>query len=146
MLSLSPFVYGAFIFTVLLLALTAYSLMGGLPLLILQHDVPLDARFVRAFFNAYYRVAFWLSVGAFLSYALWGRWVFAVGAAGIASATALLRRYLLQRMRQLGEQIEPGDTAAIGSFRRVHGAALLANLLLLAVVVAGVLRLSIEFS
>jgi hypothetical protein len=143
---LSPFIYGAFIFTVLLLALTAYSLMGGLPLLILKHDVALDARFVRAFFNAYYRVAFWLSVGAFLSYALWGRPLFAAGAAGIGATTALLRRYLLAIMRQLGEQIEPSDAAAIGSFRRVHGAALLANLLLLVVLVAGVLKLSIEFS
>ena len=64
--------YGAFIFTVALLVFTAYFLLGGLPLLVLKHDVPLDARFVRAFFNVYYKVAFWAALGAAASYALWG--------------------------------------------------------------------------
>ena len=46
--------YGALFFTVVLLVIIAYFLMGGLPLLVLKHDVPLDARFIRSFFNAYY--------------------------------------------------------------------------------------------
>ena len=45
---------GALFFTVALLVIIAYFLMGGLPLLVLKHDVPLDARFIRTFFNAYY--------------------------------------------------------------------------------------------
>lgn len=83
-------IYGAFFFTVALLFLTAYFLLGGLPLLILKHDVPLDAKFVRAFFNVNYRVSFWAALGAALSYALWGRAAFAAGAVGIAAIVALM--------------------------------------------------------
>jgi hypothetical protein len=39
--------------TVALLVVTAYFLMGSVPLLILKHDTPLDARFVRGFYNTY---------------------------------------------------------------------------------------------
>ena len=63
--------YGALVFTVALLAISAYFLIGGLPLLILKHDVPLDARFVRRFFEVYYLAAFWAAAGASVSYALW---------------------------------------------------------------------------
>ncbi len=75
---LSSALYASFFFTVALLVTTAYFLMGGLPLLTLKHDTPLDARFVRGFFNVYYRAAFWASLGAFVSYALWGRYPFAL--------------------------------------------------------------------
>ena len=63
---LSSALYASFFFTVALLVTTAYFLMGGLPLLTLKHDTPLDARFVRGFFNVYYRAAFWASLGAFV--------------------------------------------------------------------------------
>ena len=69
---LSPAIYAAFFFTVALLVTTAYFLMGGLPLLTLKHDTPLDARFIRGFFNVYYLAAFWTSLGALVSYTLWG--------------------------------------------------------------------------
>ena len=59
-------IYPAFVFTVVLLFTTAYFLLGGLPLLILKHDVPLDANFIRAFFNIYYKAAFWAAI-AFVS-------------------------------------------------------------------------------
>ena len=143
---MSPSVYGAFVFTVLLLAITAYSVMGGLPLLILQHDVPMDARFVRAFFTTYYRIAVWLSLGAFLSYLLWGRPVFAAGAAGVCGANWLLRSRVGEAMQALSAQIAASEQGAIGRFRRAHAGALLANLLVLGVVVTGVLRLSREFA
>ena len=138
--------YGAFFFTVALLVTTAYFLMGGLPLLILKHDVPLDARFIRAFFNVYYRAAFWTSIGACISFGLWGRFAFAAGAAGIAAITTVLRSHLLDAMRRLGEKIEASEDAAIRNFRRVHGAALAINLTQLVVVVWGVLQLSKQIS
>jgi len=143
---MSPSVYGAFVFTVLLLAITAYSVMGGLPLLILRHDAPTDARFIRAFFGTYYRVAVWLSLGAVLCYLLWGRPVFAAGAAGVGAANWLLRGRVGQAMQGLSEQIAASEQGAVSRFRRVHAAALLANLLVLGVVVTGVLRLSREFA
>ena len=84
-------IYAAIFFTVALLVTTAYFLMGGLPLLVLKHDVPLDALFIRGFFDAYYRAAFWTALGAPASYALWGRCGFAAGAAIIALVVVLLR-------------------------------------------------------
>ena len=68
-----PAGYAALFFTVLLLVTTAYFLMGGLPLLILKHDTPVDAGFIRGFFDVYYKAAFFAASGACLSYALWGR-------------------------------------------------------------------------
>ncbi len=56
--------FPALFFTVALLVTTAYFLLGGLPLLVLQHDTPTDARFVRGFFNVYYRAALVTSAGA----------------------------------------------------------------------------------
>ncbi len=40
-----------------MLATTTYFILGSIPLLVLKHDTPLDARFVRAFFNTYYMAA-----------------------------------------------------------------------------------------
>jgi hypothetical protein len=44
-------IYPALVFTVALLVTTAYFLLGGLPLLVLDHQTAVDARFVRAFYN-----------------------------------------------------------------------------------------------
>lgn len=138
-----PFaIYPAFFFTVVLLITTMYFLLGGLPLLILKHDIPLDARFIRSFFDIYYKAAFWASLGAAISFALWGRPVLSVGAASLAGVAVLLRRYLLPVMQQLGTQIEDNAEGAIQRFRKVHGTALLVNLCQLALVVWGTIQLS----
>ena len=139
-------VYGAFLFTVALLVATAYFLMGGLPLLILKHDVSLDARFIRSFFNLYYRMAVVFSLLAGLSYAAWGKPVFAAGAAAIAAMSWVLRRVLLRIMEDLGSRIEAGELAAIARFRRVHGLALLINLVQLVVVVGSMVKLTKQLS
>jgi hypothetical protein len=135
-------IYPAFFFTVALLFTTAYFLLGGLPLLILQHDVPLDARFVRGFFNVYYKAAFWTAIGACLSFGSWGRFGFAIGAGVLAAAVMVLRKYLLQAMHHLAGRIEQSDDRAIREFRRVHSTALLINFAQLVVLVWGTLQLS----
>lgn len=135
-------VYASFFFTVVLLVTTAYFLLGGLPLLVLKHDVPLDARFIRGFFNVYYKAAFWAALGASVSYALWGRFAFAAGAAGLVVVAIVLRQRLLPAMQQLGGQIEANADGAVGKFRRVHGAALLVNLVQLVVLIWGTIHLS----
>ncbi len=135
-------IYPALFFTVAMLVNTGYFLLGGLPLLILKHDEPLDARFVRGFFNVYYQAAFWVALGAAVSYALWGRFVFALGAAVLAVIATILRRRLLPVMLQLGAQIEAGKAGAVQQFRRMHATALLLNLVQLVVVVWGLIALS----
>lgn len=139
---MSAAVYPAFFFTVVLLVTTAYFLLGGLPLLVLKHDVPLDARFIRGFFNVYYQCAFWAAVGACASFALWSRFAFAAGAAALAGVATLLRRSLLPAMEQLGARIEASDPEAIRRFRHVHGMALGINVAQLVVLVWGILQLS----
>jgi len=139
---MSSAIYGVFVFTVALLFVTAYFLLGGLPLLILKHDVPLDARFIRAFFRVYYKAAFWAAVGASASFALWGRFVLAIGAAAIAVLATLLQRHFLPVMEHLGARIEANEGGAVERFRRLHAAALLINLGLLVLLVWGTIQLS----
>ena len=51
----------ALFFTVALLVTHAYFLLGSVPLLILKHDTPMDASFVRSFFNTYYLAAMYIA-------------------------------------------------------------------------------------
>ena len=134
--------YPAMFFHVALMVTTAYFLLGGLPLLILAHDVSLDARFVQSFFKVYYRAAFWASLGACLSYALWARWGFALGAGGLCALSIALRQRLLPTMQRIGQQIEAQQAGAVQRFRRVHGTALALNLLQLVLLVWATLQLS----
>ncbi len=140
---MNPALFGALFFTVVLLVTTAYFLMGGIPLLVLQHDTPLDAGFVRGFFNVYYKAAVVAALGACISYALWGRLAFAAGAGGIAMMALFLRSRLIPAMQQLGTRIGEEGSAAIRQFRRVHLLALTVNALQLVVLVWSTTRLSL---
>ena len=135
--------YVSLFFTVVLLVTTAYFIMGGIPLLTLSHDTPLDGRFIRRFFEIYYSCALVGAIGAMISYAAWGRPVFALGAAGIACVVLFLRSNILPAMARLGSSIQASDPGAIAGFRRVHSAALLANLVQLLLVVWGILNISV---
>lgn len=134
----------ALCFTVALLVTTAYFLMGALPLLVLQHDTPLDSSFVRAFFNTYYLAAMFVASGAALSYGLAGRPSFALGAAALLLVAAGLRRRVMAIMDQLREQIQSSGAAAVRRFRRIHVTAMLVNLLQLVVVVWSLTTFSLK--
>ena len=141
-MAMSAAIYVALFFTVALLVVTAYSLLGALPLLILKHDTPLDSRFIRAFFNTYYLVAMVVAAGASLSYAFSARPVFAAGAAAIALLAAFLRARLINTMDVLRVQIQASDAGAIRKFRRLHIGALLINFAQLVVVLSSLGTLS----
>jgi hypothetical protein len=134
----------ALFFTVALLAITAYFIMGSLPLLILKHDTPMDSRFVRGFFNTYYRAATIAAGGAAISYALAGRASFAVGAAALGLLAFVLRRLVIPKMDALRARMQSDETAAIPGFRRMHVTAILANLLQLVVTVGSLVAISIQ--
>ena len=121
--------------TVALLATTAYFLMGSVPLLILKHDTPLDARFVRGFFNTYYVAAIVTASATALSYALAGRLGFAAGAAALALLAAVLRGKVIGKMDELRAKMQADDTGAIPEFRRTHVMAIAINLVQLVVIV-----------
>jgi hypothetical protein len=125
----------ALCFTSILLVTTAYFLMGSVPLLILEHDTPMDARFVRRFFEVYYTAALFAAGATALSYVLAGRLAFAALAAALATLATSLRRTILPRMEAVGAQIEAGGAGAIRAFRQLHGVAIAINLAQLVVVV-----------
>ena len=129
---MSAALIAALFFTAVLLLITTYFVMGSVPLLILEHDVPMDARFVRGFFNSYYIAFIGGAAGAAASYVLAGRLAFAAGAAALALLAAVLRRTVLAAMQRLGAQIPVDGRTAVRAFRRVHATAIVINLLQLA--------------
>ena len=135
--------FAALFFTVVLMVTTAYFLLGGLPLLVLEHDTALDARFVRGFFDVYYKAAFIAAAGATISYAWSSRPAFALGNAGIAMMVVVLRAKLISAMAQQAEKIEQGEMRAIRRFRKVHAAALTMNLVQLIGLVWGLTQISL---
>jgi hypothetical protein len=132
----------AMFFTVALLATTAYFIMGSVPLLILRHDTLLDARFVRGFFNVYYRAAFFTAAGTAISLGFAGWPGAAAGAAALALIAVALRWKIIPRMDSLGARIQSNDIDAIARFRRMHIAAILMNVVQLVVVVWSLIALN----
>jgi len=117
----------ALLFTVVLLTITAYFLLGSLPLLVLKHDNPMDARFVRSFYLTYFRVAFVAALATCISYAWAGRYALAFGAAMIGLLTVLMRQRLLSKMAELSELIQANELVAIPAFMTMHKSAIMVN-------------------
>lgn len=125
---MSAAVIAALFFTVSLLVTHAYFLLGSVPLLVLAHDTPMDARFVRGFFDTYYLGATFTATATAASLAMAGRLALAVGAAGLALLAIVLRRQVIPKMDLLHAEFLLGETSAIPAFRRLHMAAILLNL------------------
>jgi len=132
---MSAAMFAALFFTVALLVTTAYFIMGSIPLLVLKHDTPLDARFVRGFFNIYYVAAFVTASATALSFATAGRLWIAAGAAVLAAISVALRRKVIPKMDALGAQIQSNYMDAIPGFRRTHVIAILINIAQLVAIV-----------
>lgn len=125
---MSASLIAAIVFTVALFATTAYFLFGSVPLLVLKHDTPMDARFVRGFFNTYYLAVVGTAGAAALSFALAGRLRFAAGAALLSLLALGLRQRFIPAMDALRLQIQGADIRAVPAFRRIHVTAILINL------------------
>lgn len=139
---MSAAMFAALFFTVALLVTTAYFLMGSLPLLVLKHDTPLDARFVRGFFNLYYVTAFATATATAISFVFAGRPGIAAGAAALALIAFVLRKKIIPKMDALGTQIQSNYMEAIPGFRRTHITAILINLAQLVAIVWTLISLS----
>ena len=141
---MSAALIAAFFFTVILLVITAYFIMGSVPLLILKHDTPLDSRFVRGFFNTYYLTAMFSASATALSYAFAGRLIFASGATVLTLLAIILRRTVIPKMDALRARLQVNETIAIRGFRRLHVTAILINLAQLALIVWSLIVLSLQ--
>ncbi len=132
---MSAAMIAALFFTVALLVTTGYFILGSIPLLVLKHDTPLDARFVRAFFNIYYVAAVVTASATAISYAFAGRPGLAAGAAALALLAVVLRKKVIPKMDALGAQIQSNYMDAIPGFRKTHITAIAINILQLAAIV-----------
>lgn len=141
---MSAALIAALFFTVALLVTTAYFLMGSVPLLVLKHDTPLDARFVRGFFNTYYLAAISTASAAAVSYAVAEKPALAAGAAALALCATILRRKVIPKMDALRAQMQVSGADAIRGFRRTHLAAIGVNLVQLALIVGSLIAFSLQ--
>ena len=141
---MSSTLIAALVFTVILLIITGYFIVGSLPLLILKHDTPLDSGFVRGFFNTYYLAAMFVAGATALSYGFAGKPAFAAGAAALSVLAQILRGMFIPKMDALRAQIQVNATQAIASFRRTHLAAILINLAQLILIVWSLIILSLQ--
>ena len=104
-----------------------YFLCGGLPLLILKHDVPQDARFVHRFFEVHYVALIGITTIGALSAALSERGLLAAAIAGIGLVGFTARRVIVTNMDRLRGTMIATDPRAIRRFRQFHAAGLALN-------------------
>jgi hypothetical protein len=117
----------ALFFTVVLLAVTTYFLLGSVPLLTLKHDNPIDARFIKSFYVTYFKIALVAALATTASYAMAGRPLLAFGAFTMASLTFYLKKQVIPMMDSLGQKIRDDGESAIRSFRKTHQTAIVIN-------------------
>lgn len=132
----------AVVFTVFLLMTHGYFLLGALPLLVLKHDTPMDGRFVRGYFDTYYRASMFTAGAAALCLAWAKSLPLAASAAGLALLAAILRRTVIPKMDALRAEIQVDAPRSIQAFRRTHAAAILLNLVQVVLIVWGILAVS----
>ena len=139
---MSASLIAALVCSVILLLIAACFLMGSVPLLILKHDTPLDARFVGGFFKLYFVATTYAALATAASYGLAGKPALALGAAALALLAYGLRRVLVPLMAALVPRIQAREAGAVLAFRRLHAGLILVNLATLAVMVWSLIRLS----
>jgi hypothetical protein len=133
----------ALISTVLLLVWMGFFMMGSLPLLILKHDTPVDARFIRGLFKVYYMAIMTTGAVGALSSALAGRPAIALALAAVAALGFAGRHWFILRMDLVRSTMTADDAFAIRRFRRLHVAGMLLNVVLLAAFCVGMTRVSL---
>jgi hypothetical protein len=140
---MSAAMIAALVFTVLLLVTTGYFILGSIPLLVLKHDTPMDARFVRGFFAIYYKAAVFSAAATAISYGIAGRPVLAAGGALLAVLAVVLRRKIIPKMDALGTEIQANPMDAIPGFRKTHVTAIVINIVQMALIVWGLTTLRV---
>jgi hypothetical protein len=125
----------AFSATVALLVWMGFFMMGSLPLLVLKHDTPVDAGFIRGLFNLYYwAVTLTASAGA-IAFGLADRPILALVMTGIAAFALVSRHVIVGRMDRLRSTMTASDVPGIARFRRLHIGGMLLNVAQLSAVV-----------
>ena len=125
---------------VILLVWMGFFMFGSLPLMILKHDTPLDARFIRGLFDVYYKaVMVTAGVGA-LANAVAGRPAVAIGMGIVALIAFFSCRNILSRMDALRAAMTATDTTRIRQFRSLHVWGMVLNVVQLVAVCVGLTK------
>lgn len=114
--------------------------MGSLPLLVLKHDTPLDARFIRGLFNVYYLAVVATAALGVLGYALTGRPTIALVMVAIAGLALLSRRWIVGQMDLARNSAMADDPSAVRRFRRLHIGGMILNAAQLGIFCVGMTR------
>lgn len=125
---------------VLLLLWMGFFMLGSLPLMILRHDTPLDARFIRGLFDVYYKAVMVVASAGFIAHAVAQRPATTAGMAVIGAAAFCSRRAILGRMDRLRLTMTATDADGIRRFRKLHAVGMLLNFAQLAVICGGLPR------
>lgn len=135
---------GAFPFlaTVVLLFPMSLFMLASPPLLILKHDTPSDARFIRGLFNIYYMSAMVIAAIGAAGCLIVGKIGVALAMGGLVVAMLGIRRWVIANMDMLRDAIARGESEAIPRFRRLHLAGMVLNVLQLGIVAWGLTRLA----
>ena len=111
----------------LLMVWMGFFALGSLPLMILKHDTPMDARFVRGLFDVYYKAVITVAGLGVLAHAASGRAVTTVGMVVVLAIAWASRSAILPRMDGLRETMTPTDAEGIRRFRKLHVAGMVLN-------------------
>ena len=111
------------------------------PLLVLKHDTPADAKFIRNLFNVYYVVLMALATLAAAACAYLERTGLAYAMGGLVVFVFSVRLLFISNMDRLRGVMLGGDSGAVRKFRRLHIAGILLNVLQLGTVAWGMTRL-----
>ena len=122
---------------VILLVWMGFFMLGSLPLMILKHDTPLDARFIRGLFDVYYKAVMVAAALGTLAHALAHRSVTAVGLALVGVVAFASRRFILTRMDRLRATMTVTDTEGIRRFRALHVLGMVLNVAQLVLICIG---------
>ena len=105
---------------VLLLVWMGFFMLGSLPLMVLKHDTPLDARFIRGLFDVYYKAVMVAAAAGTLAHALAGRPATSAALALVGTIAFASRSLILSRMDRLRMTMSATDSEGIRRFRRLH--------------------------
>lgn len=126
--------------TVAMLISMGFFFLGSLPLLILKHDKPMDARFIRCVFNTHYvatvGIATIATVGRFQS----GQAAMAAFMALVGAIALTGRMQIVKRMDALRSQRRATGAMQVPAFRRLHILGMAVNATLLICFVTLLLR------
>ena len=126
---------------VILLVWMGFFMFSSLPLMILKHDTPLDARFIRGLFDIYYKAVLVTASAGALAHAVAGRPGIATSMAVIVLITFFSRRNILSRMDALRATMTATDAEQIRRFRQIHILGMVLNVVLLLAVCVGLVKL-----